>query len=102
MRRHMGIVRLDSGGKGVLVASETGVAQRGASGERDQRRLVSTEPAAAHNAKCHAQAIWSHIHNQSSVFVTSNGNFHTPAYKAKLIDLGASRIERPRDAAPLV
>lgn len=54
------------------------------------------------NAKCDVQVMWSHIHRQRDVFVTSDGNFHAPSNKTRLIALGANRIERPLDAAFLV
>jgi hypothetical protein len=54
------------------------------------------------NAKCDVQAIWSHIHRKRDVFVTSDGNFHSPANKARLITLGANCIERPSNALTLV
>jgi hypothetical protein len=52
------------------------------------------------NHKCDVQAIWSHIHGQRQVFVTTDRNFHRK--KASLISLGAGRIEYPDDARLLL
>lgn len=52
------------------------------------------------NHKCDVQAIWSHIHSQRQVFVTSDHNFHRK--KADLIGLGAVCIEYPNDARSLL
>lgn len=54
------------------------------------------------NAKCDVQAMWSHLRAGRGVFVTSDGNFHKPGKKAKLIALGAGRVETPASAAALV
>jgi hypothetical protein len=54
------------------------------------------------NAKCDVQAIWSHMHRKRDVFVTSDGNFHLPTNKVRLIALGANRIEYPVDAVALI
>jgi hypothetical protein len=52
------------------------------------------------NHRCDVQAIWSHMHSQRQVFVTSDRNFHRK--KAGLIGLGAGRIEYPDDARSLL
>lgn len=52
------------------------------------------------NRKCDFQAIWSHIHDGRSVFVTTDGNFHRK--KTALIALGAGRIEYPDNAIRLL
>lgn len=52
------------------------------------------------NRKCDVQAIWSHIHDGRSVFVTTDRNFHKK--KTALIALGAGRIEYPDKAIQLL
>jgi hypothetical protein len=52
------------------------------------------------NRKCDVQAIWSHIHDGRSVFVTTDRNFHRK--KTALIALGAGRIEYPHNAIQLL
>jgi hypothetical protein len=52
------------------------------------------------NRKCDVQAIWSHIHNGRSVFVTRDGDFHRK--KTALIALGAGHIEYPHKAIYLL
>jgi hypothetical protein len=52
------------------------------------------------NHKCDVQAIWSHIHSNRDVFVTSDGNFHKR--KSDLIALGAGQIEYPDSAVKLL
>jgi hypothetical protein len=52
------------------------------------------------NCKCDVQAIWSHIHSQRNVFVTSDKNFHDK--KSAMIGLGAGDIEYPDSAAKLL
>jgi hypothetical protein len=54
------------------------------------------------NAVCDVQAIWSHIYAKRQVFVSKDGNFHAATKKARLLALGAGRIERPNDAAALL
>jgi hypothetical protein len=54
------------------------------------------------NAKCDVQALWSHIHHERDVFVTSDANFHKPAVQAQLVALGANRIEYPHAAQALI
>ena len=54
------------------------------------------------NCKCDVLAIWSHIHGNRDLFVTSDGNFHVAAKKAALVALGARHIEYPGDAVSLV
>ncbi len=44
------------------------------------------------NAKCDVLAIWCHITNGGDIFVTSDRNFHRPAKKTQLIQLGAGDI----------
>lgn len=53
------------------------------------------------NAKCDVLAMWSHIHYDGDIFVTSDNNFHIKQKKAALIDFGAKQIDYPRDAAAL-
>ena len=50
------------------------------------------------NAKCDVLGMWSHIHYQGDVFVTNDKNFHNAEKKAKLLALGAGRIEAPSSA----
>ena len=54
------------------------------------------------NCKCDVLAMWSHIHGNRDVFVTSDGNFHAAAKKAAVISLGAKHIEYPDDAVSLL
>jgi hypothetical protein len=54
------------------------------------------------NRKCDVLAIWSHIHGNRDVFVSSDGNFHIAAKKAALVALGARHIEYPDDAVSLL
>lgn len=49
------------------------------------------------NAKCDVQTLWSHINAGRNVFVTSDGNFHTPGRKPALIALGAGHISTPEN-----
>ena len=48
------------------------------------------------NIKCDVQAIWTHIHYQRDVFVTSDGNYHR--HKVELVALGAGAVLAPEDA----
>ena len=52
------------------------------------------------NCKCDVQAMWSHMHGQRQVFVTSDQNFHRN--RSALIGLGAGRIESPDDACSIL
>jgi hypothetical protein len=54
------------------------------------------------NCKCDVLAIWSHIHSNRDVFVTTDSNFHSATKKQALIALGANRIELPSSAASLL
>jgi hypothetical protein len=74
---------------------------------QDYCRANSLDPASTptgkwRNCKCDVLAIWSHIHGNRDVFVTSDRNFHIPAKKAALIALGAKHIECPNDAVALL
>lgn len=53
------------------------------------------------NKKCDVLAMWSHIHYEHDVFVTSDKNFHSEKKKSDLLILGAGRIEYPNDAVVL-
>jgi hypothetical protein len=63
---------------------------------------ASTPSGRWRNCKCDVLGIWSHIHTNRDVFVTSDGNFHVAAKKAALVSLGAKRIEYPNDAVSLL
>jgi hypothetical protein len=63
---------------------------------------ASTPTGRWRNRKCDVLAIWSHIHGNRDVFVSSDGNFHVPAKKTALVALGAGHIEYPHDAVSLV
>jgi hypothetical protein len=54
------------------------------------------------NCKCDIQAIWSHIHGERDVFVTSDGKFFAAAKRSALTSLGAKGIECPEDAISLL
>ncbi len=43
-------------------------------------------------------ALWSHIHYEGDVFVTSDRNFHKVTKRPQLIALGAGNILRPEEA----
>jgi hypothetical protein len=51
------------------------------------------------NKKCDVLALWSHLHHQGNVFVTSDTNFHKTSKKPQLIALGAGHILGPTEAA---
>jgi hypothetical protein len=73
----------------------------------DYCRAAGLDPASTpagrwRNCKCDVLAIWSHIHGNRDVFVTSDGNFHIAAKKAALVALGARHIETPSDAVLLL
>jgi hypothetical protein len=53
-------------------------------------------------AKCDVQALWSHINARTSVFVSSDANFHKQTKRPALLHLGAGRIEHPEGAARLL
>ena len=53
------------------------------------------------NAKCDVLALWTHIFHRRDVFVTSDRNFHKLSKMAKLVALGAGRIETPDSAVVL-
>jgi hypothetical protein len=63
---------------------------------------ASTPAGKWRNCKCDVLAIWSHIHGNRDVFVTSDGNFHSSAKKEAVISLGAKYIEYPDDAVSLL
>lgn len=71
----------------------------------DYCRRVSCAPVAPdldrkwRNCVIDTWALWSHCHYGGGVFVTSDENFHRPAKKAALAQLGAGEILRPREAA---
>ena len=43
-------------------------------------------------------ALWTHTHNGGGVFVTADKNFNKPEKKARLAQLGAGEILRPKEA----
>lgn len=54
------------------------------------------------NKKCDVLAMWSHMHYEHDIFVTSDENFHSEQKKSDLLVLGAGRIEYPEDAVALI
>jgi hypothetical protein len=54
------------------------------------------------NAKCDVLTIWSHVHHERGVFVTSDRQFHKHSKKPALLSLGAQRIEFPEGAVALL
>jgi len=54
------------------------------------------------NAKCDAQALWSHVYHKREVFVTRDRNFLKTSKLPGLVALGAGQILLPKDAAILL
>ena len=54
------------------------------------------------NKKCDVLAMWSHMHYEHDIFVTSDENFHGEKKKSDLLILGAGRIEYPWNAVVLI
>lgn len=61
-----------------------------------------TKSARWRNAKCDVLGMWSHIHYQCDVFVTSDGNFHKATKKPRLIELGAKAIVTPEEGVAML
>lgn len=70
----------------------------------DYRARVLIDPASDtgdpkwRNAKCDVLVLWSHIHFNGEVFVTSDKNFRKQSKKGRLIAIGAGNILTPQDA----
>lgn len=74
-------------------------AERGLSSDVD---IANRHKATWRNAKCDVLAILSHIIARRDVFVSNDKNFHSTAKKAKLLEIGAGRIEYPDAARALL
>jgi hypothetical protein len=55
----------------------------------------SPKVAAWLNRICDIQSMWSHLHYENEVFVSSDRNFHKATKLPRLLSLGAKRIARP-------
>jgi len=52
--------------------------------------------------KCDVLTLWSHIWYNGDIFVTRDSNFFRQTKKSKLIELGARRIMRPKEAVEML
>ncbi len=74
----------------------------------DYRTRVLNDPASDtgdpkwRNAKCDVLVLWSHIHFNGDMFVTSDRNFRKQSKRARLIAVGAGNILSPQEAASTI
>ena len=96
-------------GHDVLGKSKWGSGQRKEEARRIHEILFPNSPFADseagpsdgkwRNRRVDTEALWAHMHNGGSVFVTDDKNFNKPGKKARLARLGAGEILRPKEAA---
>jgi hypothetical protein len=64
-------------------------------------RDLASEPTARDpkwvNRKCDVQVLWSHLHAECDVLLTSDEKFHQATKKVRLLDMGAGKISRPEE-----
>ena len=54
------------------------------------------------NAKCDVLSMWSHIHYDADIFVTTDRDFHKASKKPRLIALGAGQICTPSECVSAI